>query len=68
VKKLLGALAAVTLTLMLLAPPAEAHCWWNGYRSHCAHHYRHHYWHARYWWYPYPYYHLYHPRYYYPPY
>ena len=67
-KKLLGALAAIVLTLMLLAPPAEARCWWGGYRWHCAHYYRHHYWHARYWWYPYPYYHWYQPRYYYPPY
>ena len=67
-KKLLGALAAVVLTLMLLAPPAEARCWWNGYRWHCAHHYGHHYWHARYWWHPYRSYGWYGPRYYHRPY
>jgi len=68
VKKLLGALAAVTLTLMMMAPPAEARCWWNGYRWHCHHYYGHHYWHARYWWHPYRYYGWYRPHYYYRPY
>src|SRR6266498_3504441 len=38
VRKLFGALAAAMLTLVLLAPPAEARCWWNGYRWHCHHH------------------------------
>jgi len=37
VRKLFGALAAALLTLVLLAPPAEARCWWNGYRWHCHH-------------------------------
>jgi len=42
VRKLFGALAAAVLTLVLLAPPAEARCWWNGYRWHCTR-YHHHY-------------------------
>ena len=59
-KKLFGALAAALLALVLLAPPAEARCWWNGYRWKCTH-YRHHYvrhwypYHAT-WYYPYHYY------------
>src|SRR5205085_7763373 len=67
-KKTLGALAAVVFALMLFAPPAEARCWWNGYRWHCSHHYGHHYWHARYWWHPYRSYGWYGPRYYHRPY
>jgi len=42
-KKTLGALAAAILALVLLAPPAEARCWWNGYRSHCTHYRYQHY-------------------------
>src|SRR5205814_2061628 len=34
VRKLFGVFAAVILTLMLFSPPAEARCWWNGYRWH----------------------------------
>jgi hypothetical protein len=41
--KLLGALAAVMLAIMLLAPSAEARCWSDGYRWHCTHHRYHHY-------------------------
>ena len=37
-----AAIAAAVLTLVLLAPPAEARCWWNGYRWHCTR-YHHHY-------------------------
>src|SRR5215472_11988299 len=48
VRKLFGVLAAVMLAFLLVAPPAEARCWSNGYGWHCTH-YRHHYWHARYW-------------------
>ena len=66
-KKLFGALAAIMLAMLLLAPTAEARCWWNGYRWHCTHHYRHHDWHARHWWRPH-YYGWYYPRYYYRPY
>jgi hypothetical protein len=68
VKKLLGAVAAVALALILFSPPAEARCWWNGYRWHCGHAYRHHYWHARHWYRPYRYYGWYYPGYYYRPY
>ena len=51
-KTLLTALAAVILSALLWSQPAEARCWWNGWRWHCTH-YRHHYWrHAGY----YPYY------------
>jgi hypothetical protein len=53
VNKIFGALAAVMLTLVLLTPPAEARCRWNGYRSHCTYYRHHHY--GRYW-HPYPYY------------
>jgi hypothetical protein len=41
VRKLLGAFAAALLALVLLAPPAEARCWWNGYRWHCTPYYHH---------------------------
>src|SRR5579872_6152554 len=51
VKKLVGALAAVVVAMMLMSPPAEARCWWHG-SWHCYHPY----WHARYWWHPYRYY------------
>jgi hypothetical protein len=52
VKTLLTVLAAVILSALLWSQPAEARCWWNGWRWHCTH-YRHHYWrHAGY----YPYY------------
>ena len=57
-KKIFGALAALVLALVIFAPPAEAHCWWNGYRWHCSY-YRHYvrHWHPyRYYgYYPYPY-------------
>jgi hypothetical protein len=64
VKKLFGVLAAVLLALVVLAPPAEARCWWNGYRWHC--HHRHHYYSRH--WYPYRYYGYYSNPYYYRPY
>ena len=61
-KKTLGLVAAVLLAFFVLSPPAEAHCWWNGYRWHCANH-RYHHHHVRYGrpyayygYYPYPYY------------
>jgi hypothetical protein len=74
VKKRFGVLAAVLLALVVLAPPAEARCWWGGYRWHCTH-YRHHYY-SRHWhpyryygYYPYPYYQrAYYRPYYYRPY
>ena len=71
--KVFGALAAVLLTFVVFAPPAEAHCWWNGYRWHCSH-YRHHsysrhwYPHRYYGYYSYPYYHRSYYRPYYRPY
>ena len=42
-KKIFGTAAAALLALVLLAPVAEAHCWWNAYGWHCTHHryYRH---------------------------
>jgi hypothetical protein len=64
-KTLLTALAAVILSALLWSQPAEARCWWNGWRWHCTH-YRHHYWHARY--YPYYGYYGYYGPYYYRPY
>ena len=57
-KTLLTALAAVILSSLFWSQPAEARCWWNGYRWHCSHH-RHHYWRAGY----YPYYYGYRPYY-----
>lgn len=67
-KKTLGALAAAMLALAVFAPPAEAHCWWNGYRWHCYH--RHYVAHPyRYYGYhPYAYYRPYYRSYYYRPY
>ena len=62
-KKLFGVLAALMLVSVVFAPPAEARCWWNGYRWHCSH-YRHHVRH----WYPYRYYGYYPYPYYYRPY
>ena len=62
-KKIFGALAAVMLALVLFSPPAEARCWWNGYRWKCTH-YRHY---VRPW-YPYRYYGYYQNPYYYRPY
>ena len=34
-KMLLGSLATVLLATTLLASPAEARCWWNGYYTVC---------------------------------
>jgi hypothetical protein len=59
VTKIFGALAAILLALVVFAPPAEAHCWWNGYRWHCSyyrHYVRHWYPYRYYGYYPYPYY------------
>jgi hypothetical protein len=69
VKKLVIALAVIVVSALLWSQPAEARCWWNGWRWHCSHHHylRHHYWHAHY--YPYyGYYGYYQPSYYYRPY
>jgi hypothetical protein len=74
VRKLVLAVAAIILTGLLWSPPAEARCWWNGWRWHCAHyrHYwGHHYWRHHYWrsgYYPYRYYGYYYRPYYYRPY
>jgi hypothetical protein len=66
VKKIVMALAVVMFAGLFWSQPAEARCWWNGYRTHCTH-YRHHYWRSGYW---YPRYHHrpYYSRYYYRPY
>jgi hypothetical protein len=40
-KRIVVALAAVIVTALLWSPPAEARCWWNGYRTVCTHR---HYW------------------------
>jgi hypothetical protein len=66
VKTIATALAAIILSALFWSQPAEARCWWNGYRWHCSH-YRHHYYHTRY--YPYyyrPYYAYYRPAYCFP--
>jgi hypothetical protein len=60
VRKLFGAFAAAILALVVLAPPAEAHCWSNGYRWHCTRYYHHYvgypyYSHYGYGYYPYYY-------------
>jgi len=68
VKKIVMALALVMFAGLFWSQPAEARCWWNGYRWHCTHyrhythHYRHHYWRYGYW---YPRYHYRHYRPYY---
>ena len=63
-KKMVVALAAVIVAVLLWSQPAEARCWWNGFRTVCTH--RH------YWGYPYryyrPYYYGYYGPYYYRPY
>ena len=51
-KTIATALAAIILSALFWSQPAEARCWWNGYRWHCTH-YRH-YWSGHY--YPYRYY------------
>ena len=61
-KKIVMALAVIMLAGLFWPNQAEARCWWNGYRWHCTHYYRH-YWYGHY----YPYYH-YRPYYYYRPY
>lgn len=60
------ALAVVMFAGLFWSPPAEARCWWNGFRTVCTHH-GHHYWHARYWYPRYyrPYYYGYYRPYYY---
>ena len=70
-KQILGAFAAAMLALVLLAPPAEARCWWNGYRWHCTRYHHHYvgypYSYYGYGYYPYyPYYPYYRPYYYRP--
>ena len=58
-KTIYAALAAVILSGLVWSSPAEARCWWNGYRWHCTHHrYYTHYRHYR------PYYGYYRPAYY----
>jgi hypothetical protein len=67
VKTIATALAAIILSALFWSQPAEARCWWNGYRWHCTH-YRHHYWQTRH--YPYyyrPYTYAYYRPYYYRP-
>jgi hypothetical protein len=65
-KRIVVALAAVIVTALLWSPPAEARCWWNGYRTVCTHR---HYWG---YYHPYryyrPYYYGYYGPYYYRPY
>jgi hypothetical protein len=60
VKTIYAALAAIILSGLVWSSPAEARCWWNGYRWHCTHH--RYYTHYR----PYyrPYYYGYYPAYY----
>jgi hypothetical protein len=55
-KMILALLATVTLAVALFATsPAEARCWWNGFRRVCVHphpHWWHHRppgWHFSYW-------------------
>ena len=66
-KKIVMALAVVMLAGLFWPSPAEARCWWNGYRWACSHQYRHHYWRSGYW-YPRYHYRPYYSRYYYRPY
>jgi len=47
-RKIAIALASIVVAGLLWSQPAEARCWWNGYRTVCTHH-RHH-------WYGYHYY------------
>ena len=63
-KKIVMALAVVILAGLFWSNPAEARCWWNGFRWHCTHHYRHHYSYGHY--YPYRYYRPYYYGYYRP--
>lgn len=51
-KKIVMALAFVMFAGLFWPNPAEARCWWNGYRTVCTHH--RHYWSGHY--YPYRYY------------
>ena len=65
-KKMIMALALVLFAGLAWSAPAEARCWFDGWRWHCTrHHVRHHYWHARYW-HPYSYYRPYYYGYYRP--
>ena len=66
--RLFGAVAAIMLGLAVLAPRAEAHCWWNGYRWHCARYYRHYVRYPHRYYYGYGYYPYYYRPYYYGPY
>jgi hypothetical protein len=50
----LGVLAVAMLATGLFGNPAQARCWWNGYRTVCVHHpywwyHRPHGWHSSYW-------------------
>jgi hypothetical protein len=38
VKTIYAALAAIILSGLVWSSPAEARCWWNGYRWQCTHH------------------------------
>lgn len=60
-KKILMALAVLMFAGLFWSQPAEARCWWNGFRTVCTHH---HYW-RHHWWYGYyrPYHHYYRPYY-----
>ena len=62
-KKIVMAPALVMFAGLFWSQPAEARCWWNGYRTHCTH-YRHHYLHTGYWHPGYYHRHYYRPYYY----
>jgi hypothetical protein len=72
VKKILMVLAVLLFAGLFWPQPAEARCWWNGFRTVCTHHhYRHHWWYGYYRPYHYyyrPYYYGYYRPYYYRPY
>lgn len=65
-KKIVLALAAVMFAALLWSQPAEARCWWNGFRTVCTHHYYHHWGYGGYYPYYRPYYGYYRPYYYHP--
>ena len=65
-KKIVMALTVLMFAGLFWPHPAEARCWWNGFRTVCTHHhYRHHWWYGRYYYRPH-YYGWYRPYYYRP--